>query len=198
MLAAPFEGDAGFFDTRPNTYTSSVPGAEIVDKEVRMTYEVESPVDYAAIKHNFIRTLGEITQYLRWLSESISHFNGELTGIARRYVLERKTTMDRDAAGMETLGIPMRKKEADAATTAVRDKVFFSYSHKDRKWLEKFQTMLKPLERNEKIVVWNDKQIRAGDRWKEEIQKALDSLSTSEQNRVIAEICKQIEAAANR
>jgi hypothetical protein len=159
----------------------------------------------------------------------------------------------------------MRKKEADVATSAVRDKVFFSYSHKDRKWLEKFQTMLKPLERNEKIVVWNDKQIRAGDRWKEEIQKALasakvavllvsphfldsdfiaehelppllnaakeagltilwvsvshclhteteiaeyqaandparplDSLSTSEQNRVIAEICEQIKAAANR
>jgi hypothetical protein len=263
-LAAPFEGDAGFFDIRPNTYTSSVPGAEIVDKEVRMTYEVESPVDYAAIKQNFIRTLGEITQYLRWLSESVSHFNGELTGIARRYILERKTILDRDAAGMEKLGIPKRKKEADVATSPVRDKVFFSYSHKDRKWLEKFQTMLKPLERNEKIVVWNDKQIRAGDRWKEEIQKALssakvavllvsphfldsdfiaehelppllnaakeagltilwvsvshclhteteiaeyqaandparplDSLSTSEQNRVIAEICKQIEAAAN-
>jgi len=28
--------------------------------------------------------------------------------------------------------------------------------------------------------------------------RPLDSLSTSEQNRVIAEICKQIEAAANR
>src|SRR6266508_3315074 len=100
-LAAPFEGDSGIFDLQPNTYTSSVPGAEIVDREVRVTYEVESPVDYAAIKQNFIRTLGEITQYLRWLSESVSHFNGELTGIGRRYVLERKTRLDMDAARME-------------------------------------------------------------------------------------------------
>lgn len=166
---------------------------------------------------------------------------------------------------MEQLGIPIRKKDADDATPAVRDQVFFSYSHKDSKWLEKFQTMLKPLVRNKTITVWDDTQIRAGDRWKGEIQKALasakvavllvsphflssdfiaehelppllnaakeagltilwvsvshclytateiaeyqaandpahplDSLTTSEQNRVIVEICKEIEAAANR
>jgi hypothetical protein len=174
-LAAPFEGDAGFFDISPNSYTSPFPGAEIVDKEVRVTYERESPVDYEAINQNFIRRLGEINQYLRWLSESVSHFNGELTGIGRRYVLERKTRLDRDAVGMEKLGIPMRKKEADAATPAVRDQVFFSYSHKDRKWLEKLQTMLKPLVRNKTITVWEDTQIRAGARWKEEIRNALAS-----------------------
>jgi len=264
-LAALFEGDAVFFDIPPTPYTPPFPGPEIVDKEVRVTYERESPVDYEAIKRDFIRTRGEINQHLRLLSESVSHFNSELTGTGRRYVLERRNRLDKDTAGMEKLGIPMRKKDADDATPAVRDQVFFSYSHKDREWLEKFQTMLKPLVRNKTITVWDDTQIRAGDRWKGEIQKALasakvavllvsphflgsdfiaehelppllnaakeagltilwvsvshclytameiaeyqaaneparplDSLSKSEQNRVIAEICEQIEAAANR
>jgi len=173
VLAAPFEGDAGFFDIRPNSYTSSFPGAEIEGKEVRVTYEVESPVDYAAIQRDFIKTLGEISQYLRWLSESVNHFNGELTGIGRRYALERKTRLDKDTAGIEAMGISMRKKAADAPVT--RDHVFISYSHADKKWLDKLQTMLKPLVRNGTITVWADTKIGAGAKWKDEISNALAS-----------------------
>ncbi len=56
------------------------------------------------------------------------------------------------------------------ATT--RDQVFISYSHKDKQWLERFQTMLKPMIRKG-LTVWEDTQIRAGQRWHEEIQGAL-------------------------
>jgi Leucine-rich repeat (LRR) protein len=56
-----------------------------------------------------------------------------------------------------------------------RDQVFISYSHKDRIWLEKLLTMLKPLTRDQKLSLWADTEIRAGDRWREEIRQALDS-----------------------
>ena len=48
----------------------------------------------------------------------------------------------------------------------IRDQVFISYSHKDRKWLSKLKTMLKPMVRNKIISVWEDTRISAGDGWK--------------------------------
>jgi hypothetical protein len=54
-----------------------------------------------------------------------------------------------------------------------RDQVFISYSHKDKKWLEKFQTMLRPLVRNEIISVWEDTKISAGEEWRDKIKDAL-------------------------
>ena len=57
-----------------------------------------------------------------------------------------------------------------------RDHVFVSYSHKDKKWLEKLQRMLKLLVRNGSISVWDDTKINAGTKWKEEIE---DTLATA-------------------
>ena len=37
-----------------------------------------------------------------------------------------------------------------------RDQVLISYSHEDKAWLEKLQTMLKPLVRKNSISIWED------------------------------------------
>jgi len=42
----------------------------------------------------------------------------------------------------------------------LRDRVFISYSHKDKKWLAKLQTMLTPLVRNKSIVI--SRSVRSG------------------------------------
>lgn len=54
-----------------------------------------------------------------------------------------------------------------------RNQVFISYSHKDKKWLERLETHLKPRIRNGKVDVWNDKRIKAGDEWRKEIDEAM-------------------------
>jgi V8-like Glu-specific endopeptidase len=54
-----------------------------------------------------------------------------------------------------------------------RKKVFISYSHKDKKYLERLLVHLRPLQKDGLIDLWVDTKLKAGDRWKIEIENAL-------------------------
>jgi hypothetical protein len=56
---------------------------------------------------------------------------------------------------------------------AFRTGVFVSYSHKDKRWLEKLRTALAPLMRGEKLDVWDDTHIAPGTKWADEINTAI-------------------------
>lgn len=57
----------------------------------------------------------------------------------------------------------------------VKNKIFISYSHKDKIWLERVQVHLKTIKNHLKreIDVWDDTKLKGGDKWKDEIVKAL-------------------------
>lgn len=68
---------------------------------------------------------------------------------------------------------PHTPERLDGAAAPPR--IFLSYSHRDREWLERFQLMLSPLLRTEQLATWSDTEIEAGSRWEHEIRAALDA-----------------------
>ncbi|MCB1807493.1 MAG: TIR domain-containing protein, partial [Candidatus Competibacteraceae bacterium] len=57
----------------------------------------------------------------------------------------------------------------------MRNKIFISYSRQDQDWLDRFRTMSKPLINSQYLEVWSDKNIDAGQQWREQIKTALAS-----------------------
>ncbi len=53
-----------------------------------------------------------------------------------------------------------------------KKRIFISYSHKDRRWLEELLTHLAPL--RDTFEVWADSQIDAGQDWEEQINSAIE------------------------
>jgi hypothetical protein len=80
-----------------------------------------------------------------------------------------------DHAGGSGSSPAQGRKVAQAVPSAagVRDKVFISYSHADKKFLDELQTHLKPLIRKKRISIWSDEQIEPGAKWFEDIKLAL-------------------------
>ncbi len=57
----------------------------------------------------------------------------------------------------------------------MREQVFISYSHEDAPWLELLKAKLRTFTRARSLLVWDDTLIRPGERWKDEIRRALAS-----------------------
>ncbi len=53
--------------------------------------------------------------------------------------------------------------------------IFISYSHKDKNWLERLSTALKPLVYGEVVETWDDRNLPPGSNWLDEIDKAIAS-----------------------
>ena len=62
-----------------------------------------------------------------------------------------------------------------ATSVNVRKKVFVSYSHEDREWLDRLKKWLGGLEKVGGIEMWDDSLIAPGSDWRKEIREALSS-----------------------
>ena len=60
-----------------------------------------------------------------------------------------------------------------------RKTVFVSYSHKNKRWLQRLLVHLRPYERSGVIEIWDDTKIAPGDQWHSEIQDAIERAAAS-------------------
>lgn len=73
----------------------------------------------------------------------------------------------------EAIKNPDKFKSA-SITPTTKQKAFISYSHKDKTYLNRLMIHLKPLKKKGLLDVWEDSQIKTGDKWEEKINKALN------------------------
>lgn len=71
---------------------------------------------------------------------------------------------------------PVDESDGEAAE---RPSIFVSYAHVDKKYLDRIQVHLKPIERRFDITLWDDTKLRAGDEWKEEIKKEIENCAAA-------------------
>lgn len=90
--------------------------------------------------------------------------------------LNRYSGSENDLLRIETQfhhAIVSLESEAKRKAPSKGNHVFISYSHRDKKYLDRLIIHLKPLEKKGIIDAWVDTRLLAGDKWKKEIESAL-------------------------
>lgn len=115
----PFAGDPNLFGTRPTTFSSVIPRAELreqhrilvhVVRDVQLTTtQVESSID------GFVK---EVNQYLGWLGSSTSPWNAQLPSRVRDLVEARRNKIIADTTSASNLKFRLRERPGTSRTYA--------------------------------------------------------------------------------
>jgi hypothetical protein len=121
IVHIPFNGPGGVFLLAPSTYTTTVPIAEVGDRE--LIHVIEYPHNQQAnIKASTDNLVREVEQHLRWANGDIEQYNAALELRARTAIQSRRERVERNREHLAATGLPTRPKE-DSPKTYIADAI---------------------------------------------------------------------------
>lgn len=115
QLRVPFSGDEGLFHVRPSRYSSMLPIARVSPSTVTVVCQGVR-LTRRNVRHSLDQTIENIEQHLGWLREDAEAWRDELRRLANRHVLNRRAKLIADRQLVESLGYPIKKRNASAET----------------------------------------------------------------------------------
>ncbi len=119
-IAVPFEGDGQLFHFTPSSFSLSGIRGNVVGNEIHLRYRgLPQDMSTDKIKTDMEQDIGQIKGYLQTMARDAAEHNKFIEGEARRLLVARKERILKDEGLVEGLGIPIKRREQDAATYTV-------------------------------------------------------------------------------
>ena len=125
VMKVPYEGDSRFFRVRPTTHNLNPPALKCDSAHVIFSYEVRDGSDGDELRRRFQSDLGNMMHWVDNLRNDCRGWNERLPTLVESLVTSRKARLGRTAALVESLGIPMtRRNDAENfSVPVVRKKI---------------------------------------------------------------------------
>lgn len=128
----PYSGNKDLFKCRPSTFTTTLPRAQVGDREVVVYYELVSP-NAQQVRTLFQRDLSEIEKHLSWVENDVSVYNEAIRSTIKTRIEMRKRRIS-EVKGIATeLGFIMREMEETTDVHTDTPKVLSPDNSKKRK-----------------------------------------------------------------
>lgn len=169
----PFLGDKELFKYQPSTHSFRLPRAEVLSGELAFRF-TDPDSNVTTTKARFDEEFRHTREWTTCVNQDVERFNAELPSKVARLVSERRGRLRQVASGANSLGIPIRSREASparpvasqaprapkAAARPDRYDVALSFAGEDRAYVEKVAEALKAsgievfYDAYEKVELW--------------------------------------------